>query len=252
MGDNLTMQISVKHDIDKLLPKLSAVGSRQAPFVVAMALTRTGKLAQEEIKKAMPQVFDRPTRYTLNSTYLRPATKQRLEALVKIKDENFKGLAANKWLHAEVFGGTRNMKRSERSLQIKGYLKDGEQIVPGKGVALDQHGNIRSGTMTKILSVAKASADPYQNETTASKKRNRKRGKAQYFVGSPGGGRLPRGVYERTGTGLNSMIKPVLIFTKPGRYKKRLPFHDIVAKVTRDNFEGQLYVAIQRALATAR
>jgi hypothetical protein len=247
------MEISVKTDIDKLLPKLAAVGSRQTPFVVAMALTRTGQIAQQEIKKAMPRSFDRPTNFTLNSTYLRPATKSRLEALVKIKDETFKGIAANKWLHAEVFGGTRNLKRSERSLQIKGYLKSGEQIVPGKGVALDAHGNIRGGQMSKILGALQANSDPMQNETTASRKRGRtKKRKAEYFVGSPGGGRLPRGVYARTSFAFGSAIRPILIFTKAGRYKKRLPFHDIVAKATRDNFEGQLYVAIQRALATAR
>jgi hypothetical protein len=247
------MEISVKHNIDKLLPKLAAVGSRQTPFVVAMALTKTGKIAQEEIKKAMPRAFDRPTSYTLNSTYLRPATKTRLEALVKIKDENFKGLAANKWLHAEVFGGVRNLKRSERSLKIKGYLKDGEQIVPGKGVSLDGYGNIRGGQMSKILGALQSNADPMQNETTASRKRGRtKRRKAEYFVGSPGGGRLPRGVYARTSFAFGSAIKPVLIFTKAGRYKKRLRFEEIVAQAARDNFEGQLYVAIERALATAR
>lgn len=247
------MQISVKHDIDKLLPKLAAVGSRQAPFAVAVALTKTGQIAQQEIKKAMPQAFDRPTPYTLNSTYLRPATKQRLEALVKIKDDNFKGIAANKWLHAEVVGGTRNLKRSERSLKIKGYLKDGEQIVPGKGVTLDGYGNIRGGQMSKILGALQANADPMQNETKASRKRGRtKRRKAEYFVGSPGGGRLPRGVYARTNFAFGSAIKPILIFTKAGRYKKRLPFYELVEKVTRENFEGQLYVAIQRAIQTAR
>jgi len=247
------MEISVKTDIDKLLPKLAAVGSRQVPFVVAMALTRTGKLAQEEVKKSMPKVFDRPTPYTLNSTYLRPATRQRLEALVKIKDEAFKGIPANKFLHAQAFGGGRNMKRSERSLQIKGYLKDNQQVVPGKGATLDGYGNIRAGAMSKILSAVQASADPYQNETTASRKRGRTRKrKAEYFVGAPGGGRLPMGVWQRSGFAFGSAIKPILIFTKPGRYKKRLPFHDVVTKVTRDNFEAQLYVAIERALATAR
>lgn len=247
------MEIFVKHDIDKLLPKLAAVGSRQAPFAVALALTRTGKIAQEAIKKQMPHVFDRPTPYTLNSTYLRPATKTRLEALVKIKDESYKGVAANKWLHAEVFGGQRNQKRSERSLTIKGYLKSDQQIAPGKGVALDGYGNIRAGTMTKILSAVKASADPYQNQTKASRKRGRsKKRKGEYFVGSPGGGRLPMGVYERTRFGFGSAIKPVLIFTKKGNYKKRLPFHDTVVKVTQRNFQQQLEVAIYQALATAR
>lgn len=247
------MQISVQHDIDRLLPKLAAVGSRQVPFVVAKALTKTGQIAQRSIKDAMPHTFDRPTPYTLNSLYLKPATKTNLEALVKIKDESFKGIAANKWLHAQVAGGVRNLKRSERSLQIKGYLKSGEQIVPGKGVALDGYGNVRGGQMSKILGALQANSDPMQNETTASRKRGRsKKRKAEYFVGSPGGGRLPRGVYARTGFAFGSAIKPVLIFTKAGRYRKRFPFHDIVTKVVQRNFDQQLQVAIYYALQTAR
>lgn len=247
------MQISVQHDIDRLLPKLAAVGSRQVPFVVAKALTKTGQIAQRSIKDAMPHTFDRPTPYTLNSLYLKPATKTNLEALVKIKDESFKGIAANKWLHAQVAGGVRNLKRSERLLQIKGYLKSGEQIVPGKGVALDGYGNIRGGQMSKILGALQANSDPMQNETTASRKRGRsKKRKAEYFVGSPGGGRLPRGVYARTGFAFGSAIKPVLIFTKAGRYRKRFPFHDIVTKVVQRNFDQQLQVAIYYALQTAR
>lgn len=247
------MQISVQSDIEKLLPKLAAVGSRQAPFAVAVALTKTAQIAQRSIKETMPAVFDRPTSYTLNSLYLRPATRSRLEALVKIKDESFKGIAANRWLHAEVAGGVRNLKRSERSLQIKGYLKSGEQIVPGSGATLDGYGNIRGGQMSKILGALQANSDPMQNETTASRKRSRsKKRKAEYFVGSPGGGRLPRGVYARTKFGFGSAIKPILIFTKAGRYKKRLPFHDIVTKVVQRNFDQQLQVAIYNAIRTAR
>lgn len=247
------MDISVKHDIDKLLPKLAAVGSRQVPFVVAKALTKTGQLAQQSIKDAMPHVFDRPTPYTLNSTYLKPATRSNLEALVKLKDEAYKGLAANKWLSAEVKGGARNMKRSERSLQIKGFLKDNQQIVPASGATLDGYGNIKSGQMTKILSAVSASSDPMQNATKASRKRGRSRKrKEEYFVGSPGGGRLPMGVYQRTGFGFGSAIKPVLLFTKKGSYKKRLPFYEIVNKVVDRNFEQQLNVAIYYALQTAR
>ena len=247
------MQISVQSDIEKLLPKLAAVGSRQTPFVVAKALTKTAQIAQKSIKDTMPAVFDRPTNYTLNSLYLRPATRSRLEALVKIKDESYKGVAANKWLHAEVAGGVRNLKRSERSLQIKGYLKSGEQIAPGSGATLDGYGNIRGGQMSKILGALQSNSDPMQNETTASRKRGRsKKRKAEYFVGSPGGGRLPRGVYARTKFGFGSAIKPILIFTKAGRYKKRLPFHDIVTKVVQRNFDQQLQVAIYYALQTAR
>lgn len=247
------MQISVKHDIDKLLPKLATLNDSNMRYAVARALTKTGQFAQKSIREAMPHVFDRPTPYTLNSTYLKPATKNDLEALVKIKDESFKGIAPNKWLFTEVAGGQRNMKRSEKSLQIKGYLKANEQIVPGSGAQLDGYGNVRAGQMSKILSAVQASSDPYQNATTASRKRGRsKKRKSEYFVGAPGGGRLPMGVYQRTGFGFGSAIKPVLIFAKKGNYRKRLPFHDIVTKVVERNFADQLQVAIYNAMQTAR
>ena len=243
------MQISVQTDIEKLLPKLAAVGSRQTPFVVAKALTKTAKIAQKSIRDAMPRVFDRPTNYTLNGTYLKPATKTDLVALIKLKDQG-RGLTANKWLYAQVAGGARNLKKSEKSLQIKGYLKSGEQIVPGAAAPIDGNGNIKGGQMRKILNAIQNNGS-VQAESKAGKKRAKNR-KAEYFVGSPAGGRLPRGVYQRIGKSSNSTIKPVLLFAKTGRYSKRLPFHDIVNKVVQRNFQQQLQVAIYYALQTAR
>lgn len=238
------MDISVKHDIDKLLPKLAAVGSRQVPFVVAKALTKTAQIAQTSIKDAMPNVFDRPTNYTLNSTYLKPATKSDLVALIKLKDQG-SGLTANKWLYAEVAGGTRNLKRSEKSLQIKGYLKSDEQIVPGAGASLDGSGNMRGSQVKRILTSINGGTP-----SKASKKRSRSH-KAEYFVPAADS-KLPRGVYQRIGFSSGSAIKPVLIFAKKGSYRKRLPFHEIVNKVVERNFSDQLNVAIYYALQTAR
>lgn len=240
------MQISVKSDIDKLLPKLAALGSRQVPFIVAKALTKTAQLAQVSIKDAMPHVFDRPTQYTINSTYLKPATKTDLEALIKLKDQG-KGLTANKWLYAEVEGGTRRLKKSEKSLNVKGYLKSNEQVVPGSAAPLDANGNVKGSQMRKILSSLPANTGGTDSKASRKRAKNRK---AEYFVSTDG--RLPRGVYARTKFGFGSSIKPVLIFTKPGNYKKRLPFHDIVTKVVHRNFAQQLEVAIYYALQTAR
>jgi len=41
-----------------------------ARFAAAIALTRTAKLARGAVVDEMKTVFDRPTRYTLNSTYV--------------------------------------------------------------------------------------------------------------------------------------------------------------------------------------
>ena len=55
-------------------------------------------LSQAQIIIAMQLVFDRPTPYTLNSTFVSPATKTKLKAEVKLKDESAKGLPATKYL----------------------------------------------------------------------------------------------------------------------------------------------------------
>jgi len=106
----------VKFSIDldiSAATKLTKALLKQVLFAMAKALTQTAVQAQTDIVQAMTQVFDRPTPYTLNSTYVSPATKDRLEATVKLKDVSAKGLPATKYLAAEVFGGTRNAKRSE-------------------------------------------------------------------------------------------------------------------------------------------
>lgn len=242
------MEISVKSDIDKLLPKLAALNEGNRRFAIAKALTKTAQFSQKSIRDAMPSIFDRPTNYTLNSTYLKPATKSNLEALIKLKDQG-SGLTANKWLYAQVAGGARRLKKSEKSLQVKGYLRSDEQIVPGVAAPIDGFGNIKGGQMRKILSALPANTGSAQPEGKASRKRSKSR-KAGYFVSTDG--RLPRGVYERTKFGFGSSIKPVLIFAKVGNYRKRLPFHDIVNKVVQRNFSQQLEVAIYYALQTAR
>jgi hypothetical protein len=72
------MQISVKSDIFKVIPKLDYFNRKQAPFIIAKALTATAKHAQTDLKEAIKASFDRPTPYTLNATYVRAATKTRL------------------------------------------------------------------------------------------------------------------------------------------------------------------------------
>ena len=66
--------------------KLTTALTKQGPFAMAKALTLTAIQAQTDIVQAMTQVFDRPTPYTLKSTYVIPATKDRLESLVQLKD----------------------------------------------------------------------------------------------------------------------------------------------------------------------
>lgn len=248
--------VSVKNDIKEVQKRLANFDSRQMPFVVAKALTATAQDAKKKLYDEMPKAFDRPTPYTLNSLYVAPATKAKLEATVKLKDDTFKGTPANKYLAPEIFGGSRHIKRVERLLSARGILPAGLSVVPGSGAPLDQYGNIQRGVYSKILSQLKASSDQYQNESKASRARNARRTKGRqqgrYFVGKPGGGKLPLGVWERTSFAHGSAIKPVLLFVHVPAYRKRYDFFGIVQKTIQDRFAYNLTDAMQYAMETSR
>ena len=250
------MRISIRSDLEWLLPKLDRFTKRHAPFIVAKALTETAKHVQADVKTAIKTVFDRPTPYTLNATYLRPATKARLEAEVRVKDEAVKGIAPIKYLGAQIYGGIRNDKRSEKLLRSFGILAEGYNVVPGQGLKLDSYGNISRGVIQGILSQLKANHDSYANETTASRKRKRKNSQpqARYFAIPVGSNtsRLAPGIYGRFGFASGSAIKPILMFVKTPRYKARLHFHDIGVKAINANLERELKSAYEIAIKTAR
>ena len=63
----------------------------QLPFATAKALTATGQRVKDAIRATMQVGFDRPTAYTLNATYMKPATKTNLICEVGIKNWASKG-----------------------------------------------------------------------------------------------------------------------------------------------------------------
>jgi hypothetical protein len=156
------MNISVSHDLAALTGTLTRAQKEQLPFAIALALTETGKDVKDAAVAEMTRVFDRPTPFTLNSLFLKAATKQRLQAIVWFKDFAPKGTPAAEYLAPEIYGGGRRDKRSERLLQARGLMPRGWRLVPGVGLKLDQYGNISRADMVKILSALNAQNDPYQ------------------------------------------------------------------------------------------
>lgn len=249
--------INVQSDIKDLVRKVDAFQWRHVPFATAMALTRTAYDVKEDLVNEMKRVFDRPTPYTLNSLRVIPAKKDKLEAYVWLKDEfgTAKGTPATKYLMPHIQGGGRNVKRFERWLIARGIMPAGMYVVPASGAELDQYGNISRGTFTKVLSQLQANPEALSNETAASRKRaaSRKTGKnARYFVGRPGNGKLPLGVYARYGFGHGSAVKPIMFFVGQPKYKKDYHFMEVSEKAINRNFPGRFKEAMEYALKTAR
>jgi len=221
--------LNVSADIDALIDRISYYERDDVPFVTAFALTKTAQDIKAEEIVVMARVFDRPTRFTLNALYVKPATKRDLTAEVRFKD-GFGSVPAWRYLGPEVEGGPRSKKSFERALERRGLLRADEFCAPGTGVQLDASGNVPGGIITRMLSSLGANPDPLSNTTARSKKRNVRAGKFFILRGVAG---VHDGIYERVA---GREIRPFMIFVRQPRYKKRFPFYETAQAVFEANF----------------
>lgn len=221
-----------------------------ARFACAIALTKTAKLAKADVKDAMTRVFDRPTPFTLNSVYAKPARKNDLVAGVFFRDTATKGTPASKYIFPEVYGGGRRLKRSERSLQAAGKMPAGMFSTPGPGAELDRYGNVNRGQIVKLLSYLKASHDPAQNRNPEGRQRG-KRKNEHYFAILKATGPLTPGVFKRVGDKGRGFVK-VLNYTDSPSYSKRLPFAEIVGATVDREFLDQFDMAFASVVSHAK
>lgn len=221
-------------DVQKAIRDLAA---EDAPFVTAYALTKTAQDIKSAEVRSMSSVFDRPTKFTLNSLFVKPATKTDLTAEVFFKD-GFGSIPAWRYLGPQVEGGPRRHKAHELRLIKAGHMKPDEFAVPGAGVKLDAYGNISGSLIERILSQVQA-AEQFSgyaaNATAKSLKRAKKRKTGRYFVLRPdGAGRAGRnvapGIYFRASV---RDVVPVIMFVRAPKYQKRFPFYE-VARATVD------------------
>jgi hypothetical protein len=222
---------------------------RKVKLGAAIALTKTAKLAQGALIDEMEKVFDRPTRWALNGTFVKPARPTDLSAIVKLKDESAIGTRGNskggvpavKFLYPQIFGGPRSKKGFEKKLEVIGVLGSEEYTVPGDGVKLNRYGNMPRSKLSKIIAdvqVSRGFADGIQyglgqGTTTV--------GKRKYFYNP---NKKPRAIYERYGR-RGSRIRPVLyILKRAPRYKPRFDFFGVAQKTFARNIDRELDKAI--------
>jgi hypothetical protein len=251
------LTIDVSKTVAELGAKLGDVARRQIPFASARALTATAKIAQEREIHEMRDVFDRPTPYTLSSTFIKAATKTNLKAEVGLKDFSGKGIPAVKFLAAQIGGGERRLKRFELALRAAGHLPDDYRVVPASGAQLDAYGNIKPSQIVQILSYFRAfpEAGYKANMTDRRRKRLAKGSKRQqgftYFIGRPGD-RGALGVWQRFGFSRGSAIRPVLLFVRSTSYEAIFDFEHVAVTTAQREFPAQFSAALAEAMRTAR
>jgi len=250
-----TMRVSIQNNFPEVGQRLRLLG-RQAPFVAAVSLTRSVKDGQAAIKDTTKRAFDHATSYTLNSTFLKPATKTRLEARVWIKDQAFgKGTPADRYLLPEIDGGPRGQKGMERLLQRSGLLKSGWYAVPSAGAQLDGNGNVKRSQITQILSQLKLQRSAgFESRASGSTRSNRtiaRQGVTYFALASKHRGLEP-GIYLKRRFAHGSAVRPVFIFVPSVLYRPRLPFYAVGEGTIRTRFPVHFDAEWTKAVTTAR
>jgi hypothetical protein len=241
--------IGIKNNISDTIKLLDNQHRKQVPFAIAKALTKTAQLGQAAVQNEMKAQFDRPTPYTLKSLFVKPATKQKLQAAVYLKGDPPGGGNPNslaKILGHQYGGGTRIRKRLEQALTRAGLISEGEFVSPGAAAKLDQYGNMSRGQIQQVMSQIRIGIDPYAYSSKS--KRSMASVKKSGGLFWSRGGKLSRGVWMRDGLS----VKPILLVIATPRYKRRINLDSVVKRIVDTRFDSEFKKALADAVRTAR
>ena len=233
-GRRQMIRISVKHDLDKMIAKIGSIGRDQLPFATAKALTKTAQAVQRAMPEALERALDRPTEFTKRGTFIVPARKDTLQAIVGFKDRQAE------YMQYQIEGGVRQPKK--KALRL-----------PGE-VVLNEFGNIPKGTIARLIQAAKAGKyGAVVKRRLGIGDRRKGAGDLSLFYGQPAGHpTLPVGIWRRL-PGRPGRIVPVIVFPKQAaHYRPRFRFREMVERVVRAEFPQQFAVAFDEAMRTAR
>jgi hypothetical protein len=258
------MQITVTTDFTKADRLLAQLTGGQIAKATAKALTDAAFEARKVVHLEMDKSFDRVTPYIRRSVTVRPATPQKLQAIVEPRYQGGKGVDPENVLRASIFGGQRKQKGSERAFQRVGLLQPGYSIVPGDACPLDQYGNIKGSFMVQLISYFQAAGEQgYKANMTTKRKSNLAKigrsaggyktiGGVQYFVAtgklrSGKSSHLHPGIWSRTGIH-GSDIKPIFMFVKTPTYRQRLDYFGKPVQAATDKFNPRLRYHLRLAI----
>lgn len=236
--------------------RLTARQQRQIPFATSQTVNRLARQAVSDLQSEMKDVFKNPTDYTLKAFYAHGGTKNNPGAEILARPGRLKDTPGWKYLTPEVFGGTRNMKRFERTLQA--HFGSG-QSVPGRGAPLNAFGNISQGFIEKLLSALGAAenrAGYSANRRNLSKRQRAALGadgnyrRAQFFLAHSKSDGSLLGIYQIVGSG---HVEPVLIFPhRVPTYRKRLPYAETIKESVAKHAGQFLGQELEKAIASAK
>lgn len=220
-------------DLDRLAQRLSTVRNL-FPQHLSQAMTYAAYDAQKKLKAETPNFIDAPTRWTVNSTFVRKATPADLSVSLGFKDQAVKGTPAAQYLQGIVAGEPRQQKPSERQLARSSAVFSNRYLVPtgNKPLPLNTYGNIPASQYTRMLSRIRALGEQgYTANASQSQRSKNKRRQTDFFVGFRGG--RPVSIRARVGAtgsrgGMPRGYVNVFNITKQPNYKQQFPVRSIL------------------------
>lgn len=257
--------------LDELKRKMSDMERKQLPFAAAKALTRCAQIAQANASMQIRQKLDRPTRYSMDMLFNKPATKTNLTAMLYVKDglggsitQKTNGKSQADVLGHLFTGGKREWKRFEKLMHQAGIMPTNMSAIPGDAAPLDAYGNIPRAFIVQLLAYFKAFGEQGSLSNMTDRTRSRfekKQGRAiagagvQYFIvkNKRGANGLYPGIWKRVTMYGGSAVKPIIIFGKRRpEYARRFDLLAIMEDARDDNFAQEFNEAMAEAIRTAR
>ena len=207
-------------------------------YAVAKALTESARSAQAYLRQETPHYIDRPTRWTLNGTYVRFARANDLTAEVGFKaDAQGRGNPAARYLLPLVKGTKPQLKGADLSATKAAGIPSGAVLVPARGAGLlNASGNVPLSKYATILSGAR-------------------QGGGQYFIGPVKRGSTTMAVFERrsgfiprTSTVDTSVRRLFTIDPSPKSRRAQFPVRRVLEQGFEQAWPTQARAALQAEL----
>lgn len=257
------MKLDLKAPSFEAIKKSLREDNKQASFAVVQAMNESIKGAKNHALQRMESDLDRPTPFIKRAFRIEFAkrasrskgTAAKHSVAISIKDVFGKnGQAAINSLLPQIEGGRRKAKGSELTLRRAGILATDEYIVPSRTARLDRFGNVRKGTMNRILADLSAHRSAgYQANRAYDASR-------QYIFADLGhmkgifkvkGGFRSGGAKRNVGqVGRKQWSLVFLVVKGAPSYKKIYPFYEVAERYFIDNFDDSFTIHFKKALRT--
>ncbi len=231
---------------------------KKARFATVAAMNTSLEWAETAVRKEMRNVFDRPTPWVLKSLRRKYAKPSNMVAELAFKDIDLE-TNARTMVFPHVDGGQRHFKAMEARLMRIGLMPAGYNAVPGGAAKLDAYGNMSRGQISQLLNVLGAYTESGFNKANINTVKRLSRGNQKkgvygfvYWVNKVGDQKakhLQPGVYQRVTTAFGSSLKPILIFVKQAKYKRRLDFYGITQREINKRFPSEFDRAFAAEMA---